>query len=743
MKRRSLPLSLGCAGLLLLALVPHSQAQPWKLVGISGQQGDTTPGPGGFLYPDHTLFEVNPTSGALSKLFSVTFINDSVSIGYNPNDHLLYHTGGSESYSNNPGRNGHDQGGPNIPGVGYQDSQYMETIDLTTQAFVAIFNADPCPNPDPVLPCFGLTAPRPTWVLPTERRDSTQTDGSFRARGENEYHAARGMAWSAEKGVFFISDENGLFKLSPAGESTFLAKPAFPSDGKGDVDKGIAFVKEDYLLVGHRNSGLIIRVNTETGETLSEVTLTVPEGGGDPADNFGGVLGMVQHPQTGVLYAVRNTADHYARELVTINPLTGETKLVGNLGMHVASIAFAQASDSAPWKLYAVTGQQQDETPGPLDGFLHPDHTLFEVNITNGSMTKLKRLTWVNDSVSLGYNPKNHLLYYTAGSQSYSNNPLRQGNDQGHPKINGVGYQDSQYMETVDPTTFAESGIFNAAPCPNPDPTLPCFGLPAPRPTWVLPADRRDSTQTDASFRVRGENEYDAVRGMAWSKAKNLFYISDATGLYKLTAEGDSTFLGAPAFITDGKSGEDKAIAFVTVTNLMVGHRDGSSGVGYIMRVNPETGDVLGDLALAFPAGGGDPQDAFGGLLGLAQHPETGVLYGIRNTADHFARELVTIDPMTGATTLVGSMGMHISDITWVQPLAADVLMSVLSQTSSTITLGWTGGSGKFLLQKKTDIGAATWTNVLTTTAHSATVPKTGATAYFRVQSGYTGPDIP
>jgi hypothetical protein len=73
----------------------------------------------------------------------------------------------------------------------------------------------------------------------------------------------------------------------------------------------------------------------------------------------------------------------------------------------------------------------------------------------------------------------------------------------------------------------------------------------------------------------------------------------------------------------------------------------------------------------------------------------------------------------------------------------SDVTVGVTSHTDTTITLSWTGGSGKFLIQKKTDIASPTWTNVATTTAHSITLPLSGATGFYRVQSDYTGPDIP
>src|SRR6185503_20273569 len=214
----------------------------------------------------------------------------SQSIGFCPDDGLVYHTAGSESYSNNPLRQGHDQGGPTIFGVGYQDSQYMETIDLQTRTFTAIFNCDPCPNPDPTLPCFGLVAPRPSWVRPTERRNSTQTGALYRERGVDEYHAVRGLSWSDGKKAFYAADENGVFRITPTGDSKFVSRPGFPADGSLDSAKAIM--------------------------VIPGIALNFPPGGGDPLDAFGGVLGLAQHPVSGVIYAVRHTASAVARELV-------------------------------------------------------------------------------------------------------------------------------------------------------------------------------------------------------------------------------------------------------------------------------------------------------------------------------------------------------------------------------------------------------------------------------------------
>jgi len=399
----------------------------------------------------------------------------------------------------------------------------------------------------------------------------------------------------------------------------------------------------------------------------------------------------------------------------------------------LSAIAHAQG-----WRLIGITGQQGNDTPDPQGGFLYPDHMLYEINVTTAAITKLRRLTFVNDSQAVGYSPATGLLYHSAGSESYSNNPSRLGHDQGGPDISGVGYQDSQYLESINLTTGMTTALFNADPSPNPDPLLPSFGLPAPRPNWVLPEVRRDSTQTDGSFNVRGPNEYHAARGMAWSASKGLFYIADEQGIFKLTLGGECTFIARPAFPSDGSVDNAKAIAFVKVggvSKLFVGHRNGTGTNGLLIEIDPETGEVLGEVPLTYPPGGGEPVDQFGGLLGMEQHPATGVLYGIRKTADNFARELVTINPVTGATTLVGNMGMHIAGITFVPTtLPSAFRITSIARSGNDILLTWTGGTPPYQVQTNSTLSPATWVNIgSATNGNSTTVPMTGATGFFRI----------
>jgi hypothetical protein len=389
-------------------------------------------------------------------------------------------------------------------------------------------------------------------------------------------------------------------------------------------------------------------------------------------------------------------------------------------------------------RLYGITGQQGNGTlinPEDPQSFQYPDHTLFDINLTTGALTKVMRMTFVNDSQAIGYCPADGMLYHTAGSESYSSNPFRSGNDNGGETISGVGYQDSHYMEAVNLTTRVATGIFNAAPCPNPDPVLPCFGLPAPRPGWVLPVERRDSTQTDDSYRARGPNEYHAVRDMAWSASRNVFYISDDEGIFKLGLEGDCTFLSRPSFPTDGSVEDCKGIAFVKVgnqTKLFVGHRNGVGDNGLLMEIDPEDGDFIAEIPLTYPTGGGFPQGQFGGLLGIDQHPLTGVVYGIRKTSDNFGRELVTINPVTGATTLVGNMGLHIASIAFVSP---PFTITGVTRNADNLTITWAGGVPPYQVQVSPNMTDGSWVDSgAPTTSTTATIALSGQRSFIRVK---------
>lgn len=84
----------------------------------------------------------------------------------------------------------------------------------------------------------------------------------------------------------------------------------------------------------------------------------------------------------------------------------------------------------------------------------------------------------------------------------------------------------------------------------------------------------------------------------------------------------------------------------------------GISGNLYTINLGSGTATLVGALRLP----GGKPI----GVTGMAVHPTTGVFYGI--TSDQSPsnpRTLVSIDPVTGSTTLIGELGHAVSDISF------------------------------------------------------------------------------
>jgi hypothetical protein len=281
--------------------------------------------------------------------------------------------------------------------------------------------------------------------------------------------------------------------------------------------------------------------------------------------------------------------------------------------------------------LIGITGKQNSGESG-----IDPnDDKLFEINITNAAVTPLVKLPFVPDTTAIGFNPQDGLLYRTAGSSAYRNDPNR------------IAFNDNHYMQTVDVYSqdYPQEGIFNANA--QGDANYGPYGLPAPRPTWVLPAERRTNEQTDPSFRQDGPNEYHALRDFTWSSSENLFYGADEKGIFKLTPEGESTFVGHPGGL------EPKGISFFTIggeRRLLLGERDGPT----LSTIDPMTGQIVGNpITLVNEA-----MQPLAGILSLAEHPDGTSLYGISKIVDgggdSIARELVRINPVTGVTTPIG-----------------------------------------------------------------------------------------
>jgi hypothetical protein len=107
-----------------------------------------------------------------------------------------------------------------------------------------------------------------------------------------------------------------------------------------------------------------------------------------------------------------------------------------------------------------------------------------------------------------------------------------------------------------------------------------------------------------------------------------------------------------------------KGITFFTIDGerrLLVSERDGEE----LWTIDPETGEPIGDPVILHDA----DDIPVPGVLSLVESPDGKTLLGLRKSVDeidnnnHFTRELVIIDPVTGLTTSLGSTGLHMADL--------------------------------------------------------------------------------
>lgn len=67
-----------------------------------------------------------------------------------------------------------------------------------------------------------------------------------------------------------------------------------------------------------------------------------------------------------------------------------------------------------------------------------------------------------------------------------------------------------------------------------------------------------------------------------------------------------------------------------------------------------------------------------------------------------------------------------------------DLMVEIERAGANSLRLTWEGGSGPYLVQRKSSVTDANWMNVGTTSESSMVVPNDGTTGFFRVQSGAT-----
>lgn len=320
--------------------------------------------------------------------------------------------------------------------------------------------------------------------------------------------------------------------------------------------------------------------------------------------------------------------------------------------------AVLRAATGSLMMLFATTAWTLDDTKtqirmlGISTGYIGAQPALYEVDMNDGATTFVMQVADIDNTDAIGWHGIDGELYHTTGAESWSNADI----------AGEQAYRDHQTMMILDVENeqIPLTSVFNANPPPAdppPNDVLATSGLPGPIPDWTYPygltGQRRTIDQNTDEYKTgamgRGPNEYHAVRNFAWNRKEKLFYFSDQTGLFTMTPDGTPTKIGP---------GSDyKGLEFYHPapgqTRLLVGLKDEP----ILKELDPQTGaQVGGDINVFYVDENGTESGAPVGIVGLTQHPVTGVLYGIDQAGGTQNRSLLEIDVDTGIATIIGNV---------------------------------------------------------------------------------------
>ena len=365
-----------------LALTGTPDVRDVRLLGVSGNGG---PVPA----DDETLWEITysnsgtPAASA-TRLLKLPAVPDGDAIAFNPVSGLLFHASGGSSTSETPAD-------PN-----YRDNHFLETVNAVggSNALTTVYNA----NSEQ----FGRPGPRPTFVLPATRRTDTQTDPAITAeKGPGEYSLARDFVWSSADNAFLVTTLEGIYKVTPTGQSTFVGDPLLGAGGPA----GIAFVNigsNRKLYVTQNEGQYMYAVDPATGVAGDDfVSLADAEGNAIP-----GITSLAESPDGNSLLGIaRDASDAAKRNLVLIDPTTGTVTNLGALPAQINDLAFvyATAGPAAPRVTQVFVNGQNLTNNAAFRGAAGMDQT-FGYPVPDGT-NQLRPLPWLNgiNAVSLRF----------------------------------------------------------------------------------------------------------------------------------------------------------------------------------------------------------------------------------------------------------------------------------------------------------------------------------------------------
>jgi len=141
-------------------------------------------------------------------------------------------------------------------------------------------------------------------------------------------------------------------------------------------------------------------IDSANGSTVGSVTITLA------GEVVVGGTALARNPQTGVLYAMLKIEGRQFRDLVTLDEGTGVAVLIGDTQERFAGIAFT--SDGT---LYGVSG----------DGGEIPE-ALYTIDPSTGQSSFVAELGAGSDGEALAFNPDDGLLYHASGSGNPNSN---------------------------------------------------------------------------------------------------------------------------------------------------------------------------------------------------------------------------------------------------------------------------------------------------------------------------------
>ncbi len=421
-----------------------------------------------------------------------------------------------------------------------------------------------------------------------------------------------------------------------------------------------------------RSSGRLRVVDPSNGTTLTSRDIILA------GETIFGGTGLAAHPTTGELWALLRLSSQTGRELVTVDPATGEATSIGNTGDRFAGLAFAPDGT-----LYGITGRgastpeslfilsQTNATPtfvlslannqggeaiafNPIDGLLYhaSDMLTFESVDPNGlSVTDIATCSTSSDVAALTHLGADVLLLAQRNGGLYgitTTGSLARIATLDHIS-KGLAFLDLpltdlavQGDDSPDPVTVGEDltytlTVTNNGPDDFPDATV----------VDLLPG----TVGLTSVVNPQGLCSTQACGGLACSVGDLAAGASATVTLgVKPLAAGSITNTAIVTVFNDPDPDNNQATQVTTVlpadsTPDLLSVDQSSDRLRII---DPGTGATLTSYPMTLSG------ENIQGGFGLATHPTTGELWALLQLAGQGGRELVTLNPATGVATRIG-----------------------------------------------------------------------------------------